>query len=138
MNEEISLTELTSNAPARRLWLLYKAANDLPFDHAIELARTTEGSLPGHQLPQPRSIIIQPLRRRMGGRQMTTGKWLLQPIRPDALECFLRRPAEKRGSLILTAEVCPFWPIFGEQEPPVRVAASCSFPGSARRLEVTA
>ena len=47
MNEEISLTELTSNAPARRLWLLYKAANALPFDHAIELARTTEAFVTG-------------------------------------------------------------------------------------------
>jgi hypothetical protein len=138
MNEEISLTELTSNAPGRRLCCSIKPPTISPSIMQSSWYAPPRRSLPGHRLPQPRSLIIQPLRRRMGGTQMTTGKWLRQPIPPDALECFLRRPAEKRGSLILTAEVCPFWPIFGEQEPRVRLSASCSPPGSARRLEVTA
>ena len=42
MNEKVELNELIDNPAARRLWLLHRALQCVPFDRAIELARTAE------------------------------------------------------------------------------------------------
>src|SRR5215831_11148724 len=42
MNEHVELTGLMENPPARRLLLLLKALQYVPFDRAIELARAAE------------------------------------------------------------------------------------------------
>jgi hypothetical protein len=42
MNEKVELNELMDNPAARRLWLLHRALQSVPFDRAIELARTAE------------------------------------------------------------------------------------------------
>jgi len=46
-----------------------------------------------------------------------------------------RRPP---GYLFLGTAGCPFAPASGKDDARVRSSASCSFPGSARRLRVTA
>ena len=47
MNEKVELNELMDNPVARRLWLLYRALQSLPFDRAIELARTADAFIIG-------------------------------------------------------------------------------------------
>jgi hypothetical protein len=47
MSEHVELTGLMDNPPARRLWLILKALHCLPFDQAIELARTAEAFVTG-------------------------------------------------------------------------------------------
>jgi hypothetical protein len=47
MDEHVELTRLIDNPPARRLWLLYNALHGLPFDRAIEMARTAEAFVTG-------------------------------------------------------------------------------------------
>ena len=50
MNDHVELIGLIDNPPARRLWLLYNALQCLPFDQAIELARTAEAFVSGSHL----------------------------------------------------------------------------------------
>jgi len=47
MDEHVELIGLIDNPPARRLWLLYNALCGLPFDRAIEMARTAEAFVTG-------------------------------------------------------------------------------------------
>ena len=47
MDEHVELIGLIDNPPARRLWLLYNALHGLPFDRAIEMARTAEAFVTG-------------------------------------------------------------------------------------------
>ena len=47
MDEHVELIGLIDNPPARRLWLLYNALHGLPFDRAIEMARTAEAFVMG-------------------------------------------------------------------------------------------
>jgi len=51
MDEHVELADLVENPPARRLLLLMKALQHVPFDQAIELARIAEGFVTG--LPDP-------------------------------------------------------------------------------------
>src|SRR5262249_5534396 len=51
MNEHVELTGLMENPPARRLLLLLKALQYVPFDRAIELARTAEVFVTGSREP---------------------------------------------------------------------------------------
>ena len=47
MNDHVELSRLIGNPSARRLWLLYNALHCLPFDRAIDLARSAEAFLAG-------------------------------------------------------------------------------------------
>jgi hypothetical protein len=47
MDERVELIGLIDNPPARRLWLLCNALHCLPFDRAIEMARTAEAFVTG-------------------------------------------------------------------------------------------
>jgi hypothetical protein len=52
MNENAALIGLIDNAPARRLWLLHSALQNLPLDRAIELARIAEAFVTGSPAQQ--------------------------------------------------------------------------------------
>jgi hypothetical protein len=58
MNEHVELTRLMENPPARRLLLLLKALQYVPFDRAIELARTAEVFVTGSR--EPLDISVPP------------------------------------------------------------------------------
>jgi DNA-binding CsgD family transcriptional regulator len=47
MTEQIDPIRLLDKPPARRLWLLLEAMRSLPFDRAVELARTAEAFVAG-------------------------------------------------------------------------------------------
>jgi hypothetical protein len=47
MNDQAELIGLVDNPPARRLWLLYNALRHMPFDRAIELARSADAFVTG-------------------------------------------------------------------------------------------
>ena len=56
MNEHVELTGLMENPPARRLLFLLKALQYVPFDRAIDLARTAEVFVTGGREPPDVSV----------------------------------------------------------------------------------
>src|SRR5438477_3594038 len=55
MNDDLELIGLVENPSARRVWLLLNALRSLPFDRAIELARTAEAFVIGGPRLTPQS-----------------------------------------------------------------------------------
>jgi len=70
------------NPPARRLLLLLKALQHVPFDEAIELARTAEGFVTGFResLPAEAKATTAPSREPENGEDLPTRHAKLQPV----------------------------------------------------------
>jgi len=60
MTEQIDPIRLLDNPPARRLWLLLEAIRSLPFDRAVELARTAEAFVAGSTVEAMTPEAIRP------------------------------------------------------------------------------
>jgi hypothetical protein len=108
MNEQVEVSELMDNPGARRLWLIYRALQSLPFDRAIELARTAEafviGSLVENQGDDPRIDIEASAAQRLEAAEQTVNE-ISSSVRSDeepiaAKRTRLALPPELRDRLL--------------------------------------